>query len=370
MALVLGLAGCGGSSDSGSKTSTGSSTKSETSKTDARLVGFVGVTAGGQLLAATQIEAAQMKKMVQAGVTSLRATFYWSSIEPKEGHFDWGLTDVFMAAAAKARLDVLPVLVGTPGWAAADPSKETASVPKDPAQFAAFAKAAVQRYGPDGSFWKAHSDLPRDPVAAWQIWNEPNHSFYWSKQPFAPSYVRLAKAAKTAITGADPNAQIVSAGFADRSWDLITQMEKAGGKGVFDVIATHPYTFEPKNVLRIIKLDRKALQRAGEGSTPLWATEVTWSSGKGKVNQPLGFETTAADQATRLSQALPLLAANRKALNLQRAYWESWLTKDTDRANPFDFSGLNRLEADGTVTPKPALAAFTRFAQRCRDQGC
>lgn len=366
---MLGLAGCGGSSDSGSGDS-GSSAKKEASGTDARPVGFAGVTAGGALLSSPQAQATQIPKMVQAGATSLRATFYWSAIEPEKGTFDFGTSDLLMASAAKSRLDVLPVLVGTPAWAAADPAKETASVPKDPADFAAFATAMAKRYGPDGSYWSDHPGLPRDPIAAWQIWNEPNHTFYWSQQPFAASYVRLATAARAALKGVDPKALIVSAGFADRSWDLITQMEKAGGKGVFDVVATHPYTFEPSNVLRIIKLDRKALERVGEGSTPLWATEVTWSSGKGKVNQPLGFETTAADQAARLSQALPLLAQNHKALNLQRIYWESWLTQDKNRDNPFDFSGLNRLEANGTVQPKPALAAFTRFAQRCRDQGC
>src|SRR5204863_8251936 len=120
MALVLGLAGCGGSSDSGSTTSTGASGTGSPG-TDARPVGFVGVTAGAALLSSTTAEVQQIPRMVRAGATSLRATFYWSSIEAKQGTFSWGPTDLLMAAAAKARLDVLPVLVGTPKWAAADP---------------------------------------------------------------------------------------------------------------------------------------------------------------------------------------------------------------------------------------------------------
>lgn len=365
MAIALGLAGCGGSGGGSSGGSGGSSSGSA-----ARPPGFVGVTAGAALGAFPTIQAREIAKMPAAGVTSLRSTMYWSSIEPRRGARDYGAPDALMTAAARAHLDVLPVLVGTPRWAAAHPGQGTASPPRDPADFAAFAAAMVERYGPGGAFWRAHPSLPPDPIHAWQIWNEPNHVYYWTDQPFAPGYVRLARAARTAIKRVDPRAVLVSAGFADRSWQLLGDVARAGGLGLFDVIAIHPYTFEPANVLRIVRLDRAALRRAGAGDTPLWATEVTWSSGKGKVAHPLGFETTPADQAARLKAALPLLAAHRRALDLQRVYWESWLTADRDRQNAFDFSGLRRLNGDGTVTAKPAFAAFRAFALRCRAGGC
>jgi polysaccharide biosynthesis protein PslG len=364
MAIVLGLAGCGGSGGDG-----GGGPRPPARDVAGR-PGFVGVTAGAPLLASRRLEAEQLPRMPPAGATSLRVALYWSAIEPARGRTHFAAADALMTAAAKARLDVLPVLLGTPGWAAADPARSTASPPRDPADFAAFARLMVRRYGPGGSFWRAHPSLPADPVRAWQVWNEPNHVFYWSRQPFAPGYVRLARAARAAIKAADPRALVVSAGFADRSWELVGRLERAGGRGVFDVIAIHPYTFEPANVLKIVRLVRAALRRAGDGARPLWATEVTWSSGKGKVAQPLGFETTPADQAARLGRALPLLAARRRELNLQRIYWESWLTRDANRGNPFDFSGLNRLSPTGRVTPKPALAAYRRFAVRCRRGRC
>jgi hypothetical protein len=227
----------------------------------------------------------------------------------------------------------------------------------------------VARYGPKGSFWAAHPSVPKVPVRAWQLWNEPNHVFYWDRQPFAPGYVKLAKAARAQIKRADPKATIVMAGFADRSWELIPQVYRAGGKGVFDVVAIHPYTFQPKNVVKIVSLVRAALKRQGDAKRPLWATEVTWSSGKGKVRKPLGFETTAKDQAARLSAALPALAKKRRSLGLARIYWESWATRDANPGNPFDFSGLLHVSAGGTVTPKPAYRAYVRFAKRCA-HGC
>ena len=42
-------------------------------------------------------------------------------------------------------------------------------------------------------------------------------------------------------------------GFADRSWDSIETVYDAGAEGVFDVVAIHPYTFEVRNVLRIVR---------------------------------------------------------------------------------------------------------------------
>ena len=32
----------------------------------------------------------------------------------------------------------------------------------------------VHRYGPEGSFWAAHPNLPYHPVTSYEIWNEPN----------------------------------------------------------------------------------------------------------------------------------------------------------------------------------------------------
>ena len=58
-----------------------------------------------------------------------------------------------------------------------------------------------------GSLWAERPDLPRVPIRAWQIWNEPNLTRYWSEQPFARSYVRLLRAADAALRGGRPAAR-------------------------------------------------------------------------------------------------------------------------------------------------------------------
>ncbi len=89
--------------------------------------------------------------------------------------------------------------------------------------------------------------------------------------------------------------------------------------------------------------------------------------GVGRVRRSFGFDTTEADQAVRLDQAIRLLTRFRRPLGLERIYWESWITYDRNAGNPFDFSGLREQRPDGT-RDKAALAAFRRVAlgaERC-----
>ena len=41
----------------------------------------------------------------------------------------------------------------------------------------------ARRYGPGGSFWDRHPRLPRLPVRAWQVWNEPNLPVFGRRDP-------------------------------------------------------------------------------------------------------------------------------------------------------------------------------------------
>src|SRR5579884_2979360 len=209
-AVALCLAGCGGSSKP----------EAQAPRTPVLL----GVT-GGYINSDASLARREMPIMVRAGVTAFRVPFYWAQAQPyasmsqvpaaQRSRFvnvggrptDFSIADELVTQAARNRLALLPILLGTPSWAQVHPGR-TGSPPRDPADFAAYARAVVRRYGPDGSFWSRHPGVPRMPVRTWQIWNEPNHLVYWSDQPFAPGYVRLARAARDAIKGVDPGATV------------------------------------------------------------------------------------------------------------------------------------------------------------------
>jgi ABC-type glycerol-3-phosphate transport system substrate-binding protein len=349
LAASLALAACGGDDSS------------DDDGAPARPQPLLGVTTGAVLDEGAPL-AAEVRAMAASGVTSLRAPFYWHHAQPEQdGALSFDATDRLVAATARARIELLPIVVGTPAWAAKHPELRN-SPPAGTDAFAAFLEALIDRYGPDGSFWADHPGVPKQPIRAWQLWNEPDHLHYWSDQPYQRGYVRLARAARTAIKAADPGAKVVMAGFADRSWDSIAAVYRAGGKGVFDVVAIHPYTFEVRDVLRIVEFARRELREAGDGDRPLWLTEVTWSSGKRPGVPARPFETTPSDQAARLAQALPLLIRERDRLGIGRIYWENWISTDRDHGNPFNFSGLRVLGPDGSVSEKPAFAEFKRIA--------
>lgn len=321
---------------------------------------LLGVTSGA-LLAEGSPLAAEVRAMKASGVTTLRAPFYWWTAQASEGPPTFAATDPLVEAVSRAGIELLPIAVGTPTWAARHPKLRN-SPPAGTDDYAAFMTALIERYGPSGSLWREHPGVPKRPIRQWQLWNEPDHLHYWSDQPYTRDYVELARAARTAIKEADPDAKVVMAGFADRSWDSIKAVYRAGAKGVFDVVAIHPYTYEVRDVLRIVEYARRELRRAGDADQPLWLTEVTWSSGKRPGHPPAPFETTPADQAARLGQALPLLMRERQRLGVERIYWENWISNDSNHANPFDFSGLRVLHPDGSVTEKPAYREFKRIA--------
>jgi hypothetical protein len=324
---------------------------------------FFGTMVNGPLDTAS-VFASEAPVMRSAGVGSVRIPFNWASMQPVRGAApDFTTMDGRVATSARNGLDVLALVLDSPSWAARDQGRDL-SAPKHTADYTAFLAALIGRYGPNGSFWAANPGVPRHPVRAWQIWNEPNLSNYWSAQPYPASYTRLLCASYRAVHAADPGAQVVMAGLANYSWRAMASLEKAGVHGCFDVAAVHPFSGRPANSLKITRLNRQALDRAGDRSKPIWLTELTWSSALGKTKNTHGWETTPAGQADRLRQAYTLYAANAKALKLGRIFWYTWVTTDRDSPNSFEWSGLREARPGGVIVDKPALRALRAIVRR------
>ena len=324
---------------------------------------WFGVMADGPLLLDARVDLdAEMAEMRRTGVGSIRLAVYWSDIEKTEGQFDWSDPDRVMAAAARAGIRALPTVLRTPRWAAARPGKE-GTHPKDVADYARFLRAAVSRYGSGGTFWTERPDLTALPPRMWMLWNEPDIDKYWTARPWIPTYLKLLRAGRGAVKGADAKAKVVLAGLTNRSWEELAAIYRAGGRKAFDVAAIHPFSRRPANVLKIVRLARRAMVRGGDRRKPLLLTEVTWSSGKGRSKANYGWETTESGQAERVRQALPLLARNRKRLGIAGIYWFTWLSPSLGSVQSFDYAGLRRMK-NGVPTAKPAQAAYRSVARK------
>ncbi|MEI2703593.1 MAG: beta-galactosidase [Baekduia sp.] len=325
---------------------------------------FFGVMVNGPLDDPALDIDAEAAAMRAAGVRSWRVEFAWDLIEPQAGLYDWSKTDRYVLAAARQRIAVLGLALRAPAWANGG-SGDPFVPPKEPKRFGAFLVALIARYGPTGALWREHPEVAPAPVREWEVWNEPNLKVYFRDQPFQRPYARLVRAAHSAIKRADPKATVLLASMANDSWRALAKLLDAPGpKLEFDAAGAHPFSGRPSNALKIVRLNRDVLDRRGYKRVPLWLTELTWSSAKGKKT-PLtqNWETTEAGQAERLSAIYRLLLRDRTRLKLARVFWYTWATVDEGSPNSFDYSGLVQMTPGDVRREKPALGAFRRVAR-------
>jgi hypothetical protein len=330
--------------------------------------------------AATQAPAdeqeAQWSLMAQSGVESVRTVFSWASAQRLPGiPTNFEATDRLVEMASRHNIKLVPVVLGTPTWAAQLPG-EAGSPPAKVEDYTAYLQQLVLRYGPAGSFWDHRPDLTRRPLREWQIWNEPHLGVYWNTKgrddnAWAPEYAALLRASKRAIEDIDPGATIVLAGLADFSWKHLARLFRHRIRRQFDVAAFNLFTGRPRNVLTGVRLFRRALRRGGMRRTPIWLTETTWPAGKGRVPRPKpawqrAWYTTDEGMASRLRAVYSLAARNRKRFGLERLFWYTWASAYRD-GDLFDYAGLVRY-ADGVFEARPALEAYAASARR--HQGC
>ncbi len=324
---------------------------------------WLGVVVDGPLTDSAIDRETEWQMLGSSGASTVRTPFHWTQGQPNgPGPVDFTQYDAVVLAAARYGVGVLPVVGGTPSWGAQTPG-DAASPPSDGADVGRFLQALVARYGEGGSLWAEHPELTPRPIRDWQVWNEPNIDIYWSRQPFAKSFVQMLKGARAGLRAADPKARLVLAGLPNRSWAALRSIYAAGGRRSFDVVALHPYTGKPVNVVELVRRARRIMKRYGDRRKPLWVTELSWPAALGKVDRH-GFETTEKGQAKRLRRGLTLLAAARRKLRIGRVYWYTWLSLEGTE-NSFGYSGLRRLR-DGAVVSTPSLAAFREMATRLR----
>ena len=306
---------------------------------------------------------AQVARMAKGGVDYARFPLQWNFVEEKPGVYDFSYYDSFIVAAARAHIDVLPVLIGTPSFI----EHRDAAYPTAAAHlrsFAAFSRAAVQRYGPGGALWRDHPGL-RNPVKTWQIWNEPNLRIYApGGRPSPTSYRSLLFHGYNAIKAIDPASEIVAAAMAPAApiSDRLFLRQLINSKGVpshLDSVAVHPYARRPDQSLTILRRFMRDLRSADIEDRGVWVSEIGWSS-KGPVS---AFQTkNPAGQAAAL-RAVVERFRGRSEITLRGITWFSWRdnkptitrppTNDwTPYAGLFTFYGF----------PKPAWTTFTKLA--------
>ena len=364
LATALAVAVFGGSS-----TSSGSAATVATAASVPRLPDdFLGIVSNDAFAATGKDRAEILAGERRTGVELLRETFDWATIEPSRGHYDFAPYDSFMAATARAGLQVLPIVFGRPRFEPAQKpagghlTTTTTSPPASLSDFAQFAATLVRRYGPGGTFWRANPKLPVHAISSWQIWNEPNLPVYWAGKPSAAGYVAMLAAAARAIRAVDPHAEIVTAGIPDSTLGIalgpyVSEMLAAGARGTFDTLAINPYASSTAGVLAATAAVRRELDQAGLKQTPIWLTEIGWASG----GPPSGFTVGSKLQARYVLDTITSLAREAGSEHIRGIVYFDW--RD---APPYpggqDFWGLHTGLLALNGSGKPALSAYYQAA--------
>ena len=113
---------------------------------------FFGVVQG-QFDAKGQLDARDVKGMAAKGVHTNRFELGWKSVAPAPGQFDWATSDRFIGALASRGIRAVPFVWGSPRWVADNPGRPPIDSAAHKHAWESFLKAAVDRYGPGGSYW-------------------------------------------------------------------------------------------------------------------------------------------------------------------------------------------------------------------------
>ena len=340
---------------------------------------------------------ADYARMGTAGADVLRVVMSWPDIQPERGNFIWRSFDKIVANAARGGVQILPILYGVPAWSTDCGNLDALECRRVPpirteesrSAWQRFVSAAVERYGPSGTFWNSRippvelpsvdesglalpplTPPPITPITRWQVWNEPSSPTYWKPgKPDAVAYARLVRLTHQAIMPRDPNAEVLLAGlfgtpFAGKdpkliSWRYLDRFYSAPGiAGSFDAVSLHPYAPNMKGISEQIRRIRRVMRGRGDGDKPIWITEIGWGSADPSEGPLLKGAKGQAEFLTTAFEAL----ASRASWRIEGIIWFDW--RDPGEfvdgcTSPFCLSAGLLNEAGGA---KPSLGAFTRIA--------
>ena len=302
--------------------------------------------------------------MDDAGVGIVRTVFDWWSIEPERGVYRWERFDRAVERLGERGIAILGILHGSAPWATSAPSLDEPNwqtwPTEDPTAFASYVNAVVERY--DGDGW---ADAPGSPVIHyWEIWNEPNTTFFWRPRPSAEEYVRFLRLSYQAIKLAYPEAVVMLGGLAGNGVsyppfavaevekNFLQQIYDRGGKDFFDIANVHlyPYTYELSRPELMTALQgaldetRSVMAANGDEEKPIWVTEIGFSTALFPDNYQAKPDAVIATW---------LRSVYRQLSGAEAVFWYMFEDEGTDE-DPEGHFGL--VEYDGR--PKLSLRAY------------
>lgn len=205
------------------------------------------------------------------GANTVRVEVSWAALEPTAaGQLDPAFVsrlDHLVSGAHARHIRPLLLVLRTPCWATSEPggcaggSQSSDYPPRRPADYGSIAGRLAARY--------------RGRLAAFEVWNEPDHDqqLYFQGPDKAGRYAAILKAAYGAIKRADRSLPVLGGSLVGATGTFLKALYAHGIKGHYDGLAVHYYDLTLASLRSIRQV------QAGHGDRkPLWLTEFGWTS--------------------------------------------------------------------------------------------
>ena len=252
------------------------------------------VSAGGEYENRTTV----FDRAASAGIGWVRCDIRWDyCVNRDNGNWSWWQIDEVFSSAESRGIQLLPILCGKNPLTNAEAQNDLDG-------WEAFAREFTSRY--KGRF------------SAVEIWNEPDNTTFWNIS--AANFKNIMQRAYTAIKAVDPTITVVLGGVTAGGTDYLSSLYSNGVKNYCDVVAYHPYVwphapdeewrtgnilsgYTYRGFIRYINAVKSVMSSNGDGSKPLWLTEVGWPSGGNNG-------VSEAQQASYVTNAAAIAFAN------------------------------------------------------------
>ncbi|GAB4364191.1 MAG: hypothetical protein Kow009_00860 [Spirochaetales bacterium] len=220
----------------------------------------------------------------EMGVSWIRATFRWDSIQKRTKQWDFRVWDRYVENAERAGKKILAVLAYDVPWIYGKEEKEARRhiEPDKIPYFLQYVEGVVRRY--------------KGRIHAYEIWNEPNWLFW--KGP-DEDFFALARETARRIREVDPGAYIVAGSFWRVPRRFMKGMFRSGVFQYADAVSFHPYASSPEGVMALYDELREILEQEGFKGD-IWVTEVGFPTG--------GWYFTRVSESRKPSYVIKTLA--------------------------------------------------------------
>jgi polysaccharide biosynthesis protein PslG len=283
--------------------------------------------------------------MAEAGFRVVRMDFGWAGIERRKSQYDWSAYDELTAGLEKRGMRPYYILdYSNPLYEETVVSRDPVSgrerrdvaSPQHPESVAAFARWAAASV----KHFRGHRII-------WEIWNEPNISF-WKPKPDVQQYITLALAAAQAVRKADPEATLVAPATSEIPVPFLEAFFKAGGLDHLDAVSIHPYRNyrrSPETAAEDYHKLRELIARyapPGRQDLPILSGEWGYASHSRGVSLDTQAAYLVRQQLSNLLEGVPV------------SIWYDWVNDGPDpKEREHNFGTVTR-----DLDPKPAYRAL------------